>query len=155
MDIFEEARSVRKMMEMSGMTQEKLAGILGVSQSYIANKLRLLSFSEEAMKKISEYGISARHARSILRLKNDEKRLEAIEKVHSMKMNVERCEIMIDCMLADDKSLISSGINSAEKIGNFEKSLENSLSILREFGIHARSKREEFGKEIYFTIRIG
>ncbi len=155
MDIFEEARSVRKMMEMGGMTQGKLAEILGVSQSYIANKLRLLNLSAEAQRKIREYGLSARHARCILRLPGEESRLEAIEKAHAMKMNVERCEIMVDCMLTDGKVLCSDGTNSAERIGNFESSLEASLSLLRRFGIRARAKREEYGKAIYFTICIG
>ncbi len=155
MDIFEEARSIKKMIEMSGMTQEKLADILGVSQSYIANKLRLLGFSEEAQKKICEYGLSARHARCILRLKNEEDRIFAIEKIHSMKMNVERTEILVDCLLTDKKFSEIAMVNQSERIGKFEETLENSLLVLREHGIYARSKREEFGKEIYFTIRIG
>ncbi len=155
MDIFDEARSVKKMLEMGSMTQEKLAGILGVSQSYIANKLRLLGLSGDTQRKICEYGLSARHARCILRLKDEDERLLAIEKIHKMKMNVARAEIMVDCILAEKKTIIENSLNYAEKIGKFEESLESSLSLLRQFGIRARSKREEFGNEIYFTIRLG
>ena len=92
MDIFEDARSVRAMLSIPGMTQKKLAGILGVTQSHVANKLRLLTFSEEAQRKIKEYGLSARHARAILKLKSEGSRLLAIEKAHAMRMNSHRRE---------------------------------------------------------------
>ena len=142
------------MMELPAMTQKKLAEILGVTQSYVANKLRLLNFSDEAQRKICEYGLSARHARSILRLKTDEQRLEAIEKAHAMRMNVSRCEIMVDSMMNESLSRAATGESISERIGHFEKTLEGSLSLLREVGLFARAKREKVGKRIYFTICI-
>ena len=53
-NMFEQARSVKGMMEMCGMTQSDMAKKLGVSQSYIANKLRLLSLSDEARQLLME-----------------------------------------------------------------------------------------------------
>ena len=52
MNMFEEARAVYGILRISGTTQEEAAKKLGVSQSYIANKLRLLKFSQP-MKMIS------------------------------------------------------------------------------------------------------
>ena len=46
MNMFEEARAVYGILRISGTTQEEAAKKLGVSQSYIANKLRLLKFSQ-------------------------------------------------------------------------------------------------------------
>lgn len=156
MDMFEEARSIRAMLSLGKMTQCRIAEALGVSQPYVANKLRLLAFSEEEQAKILEYGLSERHARTILRLPSINERLAAIEKAYAMKMNVARCEIMVDTKLDElCRTKLSSEMNSAERIGYFEAALESSLSILREHGIRARSKREERESFIYFTVCIG
>lgn len=155
MNMFEKAESIRAMMNIEGMTQKRLAGVLGVSQSFVANKLRLLSFGEEVKAKILEYGISERHARCLLRLPSNEDRLSAIEKIHAMNMNVSRCEVLVDTIL--DEKLRHAVPTSSEEDGiyRFERSLESSLSLLREVGIRARSKREKVGDTVYFSISIG
>ena len=155
MNMFEKARSMREMMKLDGMTQPKLASILGVSQPYVANKMRLLDFSEEAEKKIILYGLSERHARTILRLKDGAMRDDAIEKAHLMNMTVERCEILVDTMLDRALSEAPRGENTAQRIGHFERSLESSLSLLCRSGILARVKREEEHDKIRFIVTIG
>ena len=155
MNMFEKAESISTMMKIDGMTQKRLAEVLGVSQSFVANKIRLLGFSDEAKSKILEYALSERHARCILRLDDENDRLLAIEKVHTMKMNVLRCEILVDTMLDKKRRETVPGINYSDRIGHFESSLESSLSLLREIGIIARAQREEIGEKIYFSIAIG
>ena len=68
MDMFDEAKAIRSTMELCHLTQGELARQLGVSQSYVANKLRLLKFSQKMTEKIRSSGISERHARALLRL---------------------------------------------------------------------------------------
>lgn len=155
MNMFEKAESINAMLKIEGMTQNKLAGVLGVSQSFVANKIRLLSFSRDARDKILEYNLSERHARAILRLDDESDRLIAIEKTHLMKMNVARCEILVDTIIDQKLRESQCGINYSERIGHFENSLESSLSLLREIGIRARARREEVGDMIYFNISIG
>ena len=155
MNMFEKAESINAMMKIEGMTQKKLAGVLGVSQSFIANKIRLLTFSDTVKEKILEYNVSERHARCILRLPNDEKKLEAIEKIKAMDMNVARCEILVDTMLDKIQREAPHERGRSEEIGHFERSLESSLSLLREAGLFARAKRDEVGEIVYFSISIG
>ena len=156
MNMFDEARSILAMIKLGGMTQERAASVLGKSQPYVANKLRLLDYSKKAEELITEYALSERHARTILRLDNEEDRLDAIDRAHKMKMNVERCEIMVDSILDDKlRSLIPKGTNYQERIGYFERSLETSISLLREVGIRAYAKRDEDGGKIYFSVCIG
>lgn len=155
MNMFEKASSIRDMMQIGGMTQARLATVLGVSQSYVANKIRLLAFSDTVREKILEHSLSERHARCILRLDDEKDQLLAIEKAAAMKMNVARCEIMVDTMLDDINRKKPCGINFSERIGHFEKSLESSLSLLSEIGIRSRVKREETKDMIYFSISIG
>ena len=156
MDMFEEALSIRSMLGLGKMTQGKVAEILGVSQPYVANKLRLLTYSHEERERILRYGLSERHARTILRLSEKAARLDAIERAHAARMNVTRCEIMVDTMLDEDlRNNGPDGTNYAERIGHFERSLESSISLLREVGIRARAYREENDNMIYFRISIG
>ena len=155
MNMFDEAESIRKMLSMRDMTQAKLAALLGVSQPYVANKLRLLGFSTAVRESITEAGLSERHARTILRLPTESARLMAVARAKEGRMNVARCEIMVDCMLDKIQSEQNHGENYTERICNFERSLISSLSLLRQFGIKTEAKREGIGDKIYFSICIG
>ena len=155
MNIFEEARTIRTTMKLGGITQSKLASMMGVSQPYIANKLRLLNFSDRVEKKIIESGISERHARALLRLDDEELQIEAIEKICIGRMNVARCEIMVDSIIDKQCVMAQSKIeNYHERIAHFEKSLEYSIALLREFGIKTRLFREQSENKIYINIEI-
>ena len=153
MNMFDEALAVKRMLGVKDMTQKKLAALLGVSQPYIANKLRLLSFSDTVRNLITKYGLTERHARTVLRLPDEGLQIEAIEKIHTGKMNVARAEIAVDCMLNDTETAIG-GDNAAERIGSFERALSSSLSLLREFGIRTFSTTEVVGDRIYISISI-
>ena len=58
MDMFDEARAMSGTLKLCNITQKELAKSMGVSQSYVANKLRLLSFSPYVEKLIKKHGIS-------------------------------------------------------------------------------------------------
>ncbi len=155
MNMFDEARSLLGMMNMRGMKQSELAKVLGVSQPYVANKLRLLAFSDGMQREITESGLSERHARCLLRLPNELRSL-GLEKIKAGKMTVAQSEIMVDCMLEENAArAVPRGINTAERIGRFEKLLEESLANLRLFGIGATSKLEKFADKFYITVCIG
>ena len=98
MNMFDEARALRGTLEMCGITQGEMARRLGVSQSYIANKLRLLNHCENMQKKILDSGISERHARALLRLRDEGVREAALDRVCREKMNVAECEALVDLL---------------------------------------------------------
>ena len=79
LNYFEEAMAIQKLMKMVGYTQQAVAKKLGKNQSTVANKLRLLQFSEEVREAILEAGLTERHARALLNLneQGDELLLEA------------------------------------------------------------------------------
>ena len=88
MNMFDEARAMSGTLQLCHITQRELAERMGVSQSYVANKLRLLAFSQYVERLIVKYQLSERHARALLRLDSDEDRLEIIEKVISRDLTV-------------------------------------------------------------------
>lgn len=92
LSFFEEAESYRRLIDEFGLTQDELAERLGKSQSAIANKLRLLRFSPEIREKISREMLSERHARTLLRLKDDTEIERALDAVISQGLNVRQTE---------------------------------------------------------------
>ena len=72
MTSLEEAKSFKKILDKGYLTQDELAKRMGKSQSSIANKLRLLNLDELVQDAILNGKISERHARSILKLDNQE-----------------------------------------------------------------------------------
>ena len=155
MTYFDEARALRAMIESRGLTQSKLASLLGVSQSYIANKVRLLSLSPSVEAAALRANLSERHARTLLRLPTDEERLSLIERIQLGKMSVAEADIAADLMLEDGMACTPRGINFAERVGHFEKTVHLSLSNLRSAGIKARSRTEKENDKLYITICIG
>ena len=154
MDIFEEALAVKRMLAVKDMTQSKLASLLGVSQPYVANKLRLLNFTDEVRAAISAAGLTERHARVLLRLKDKDAQLTAIEKIKAGKMTVARTEILVDTMLYSGTVKRIAESSPADCIYSFERSLDTALDLLRGFGIRTLSTTEVVGEKIYISICI-
>ena len=75
----EEAEGYEKLMNQFHLTQEAMAARVGKKQSTIANKLRLLRLSAQVRKVLVDAQLSERHARALLKLPDDVKRLEALE----------------------------------------------------------------------------
>ncbi len=90
----EEAKSYRNLLDRGYMTQEQLAEKMGVSQSSIANKLRLLNLSEEVQDALLQEKISERHARSLLALPKEEQG-EWLKKIISKRLTVRQLDLEI------------------------------------------------------------
>lgn len=88
----EEARTYQKILELDQMTQEELAKTMGKSQSAVANKLRLLSLSDDVQDALLKEKISERHARALLAVDNQEKQKQLLNKIITNKMTVRELE---------------------------------------------------------------
>lgn len=84
----EEAKSYKRILDQGLKTQEELAKEIGVSQSTIANKLRLLSLAEPVKQALSENKISERHARALLKITSLDKQEELLNKVITERLTV-------------------------------------------------------------------
>lgn len=155
MNFFDEARAISAIIKMRGLTQGELARSMGVSQSFIANKIRLLQFSKTVERKIIECALSERHARALLRLGSEEKILTAIEKIKAMGLNVRESEIYIDSLVPKKEVRESIQLSTAEDIrAELEKSISSALSALRRLGKEAQRTVSFYDKKSYITICI-
>lgn len=93
----EEAKAIKAIMDVSGMTQEKVALELGRSRPAVANLLRLLTLPDEIKDMVSQSKLSQGHARMLLSIK-DEKAMIAMANrcienkwsVHALTQEIER-----------------------------------------------------------------
>ena len=153
MNMFEEARALRGMINMCSLTQNEIAKKMGVSQSYVANKIRLLNFSSEIQELIISSGLSERHARMLLKIKDDGSLRLAIRKITEMNLSVAASEVLIDGLLY--KSGVESKKGSTkESVIGFEEAMRDGVRFLKSLGVNARSSVDIYGNKKYITITI-
>ena len=154
MNMFEEAEALRGMLAICALTQCEFAKKIGVSQSYVANKLRLLNFTDEIRAEILDAKISERHARTLLKLKDEPEIKRAIAKIKAMDLNTAASEVLINGMLLEKAEKNLADAPPHERITKFEKLIENSINLLKESGVNARQSVDVIQNKKYITICI-
>ena len=135
---------------------ERAAALLGRSPSALANKLRLLRLSPDCCRLLTEHDLTERHARALLRLEDEEERLNALHHIIRQHLNVAQTEQYIDKRLAQLQTTPPSGrrVFLLKDVRLFLNSLDRDLRLVREAGIGAESRREDTEDAILLTIRI-
>ena len=154
MNMFEEAQAILGMLKMRDMTQGAIAKSLGVSQSYVANKIRLLRLPMAVREKILESGLCERQARQLLRLDSEEDMLFAIGKISERKMTVAESEVVIDMLIELEAPKRISRLDRLERIESFEDFISASIESLISIGIGAKKHTERYNNKKYITISI-
>lgn len=153
MNCFEVAEGIRYLIDSFELTQCEAAHQLGLSQSAVANKLRLLRLSEEERAALISAGCGERHARALLRLTEPTRRWQAIEKIVADKLTVAQTERLVEEWLAGrvrrkpPKPLIRD-------VRVFFNTVNHALTIMRRGGIPAESTQREEGNFIEYVVRI-
>lgn len=149
LDFIEEAKGIALLMDQFSMSQDQAARALGKSQSGIANKLRLLRHSEAVLSAIREGGLTERHARALLRLTEEQQKLQTVSAIVKNGMSVARAEQYIEQLLAPE----AKGEDRIN-VSAFLKSVTQTLARIQLSGISAVSERKETDSQIVLTITI-
>lgn len=99
----EEAQAYKQLMEFNHLTQATLAKGMGKSQSFVANKLRLLKLIKPVQNAILDGRITERHGRALLSLDEDQQRTLLMEIVNQH-WNVRQTEDAVAQMLGKPTS---------------------------------------------------
>ena len=153
MDMFDEARSIKTMMKMRNLSQSQVAKMLGVSQSYVANKLRLLQLDDQMQVRITAGRLSERHARALLKLDKN-LRTEALDRICERRLNVRESEALIDMMRTKDLAKTIGKSDRLSAIDVFLTGVKDSLSSLSSLGVGATQKLSYHGSKIMLTISL-
>ncbi|CAH0344894.1 nucleoid occlusion protein [Bacillus sp. CECT 9360] len=151
----EEAMAYGKLLELHSLTQEALAQRLGIGQSTVANKLRLLKLPQEAQDAVLQKQITERHARSLIPLKDPAKQIRLLQDIIDKNLNVKQTEERVV------KLLESSENKPKPKRKAFSKdmriavnTIRQSVNMVTDNGINLDTEEEEFEEYYQFTIKI-
>lgn len=164
LNMFEEAAAIRALIEIGSMTQETCARRLAVSQSYIANKLRLLRLSEDEKEAILRCPLTERHARALLRIPDEDERREILSVVIERRMNVAATEEYIESILCAQSRAaeIRAKPERSEQrhklivkdIRLFYNSIDRAVDVIKKCGIPVQSSREETESGVLISILL-
>jgi ParB family chromosome partitioning protein len=145
----EEAWGISHLMSSFGMSQEQAAKVLGKSQSAVANKLRILRHSPPVLDALREAGLTERHARALLKLRDEGEKLAAIALIRKQDMTVARAEKYVESLIAEQ-----AANKPKANVGAFLNNLTQTLAKIQSCGIGAVSERRETEDQIVVTITI-
>lgn len=121
----EEARSYKNLLDKGYLTQEQLAKRMGLSQSAVANKLRLLNLDEEVQQALLDEQISERHARALLAINDHTAQKEWLHRIINERMTVRQLDMELKKLntidtLDDDIPLVDANIDFEQIKNNAE-----------------------------------
>ena len=122
----EEAAGYAELIDKYGMTQEKVAKMVGRSRSAVANAVRLLSLPERVLKMLENGDISAGHARALLGFEDEEMLVATALRAADGGLTVRQVEKAAQ-KSAEHIDEVSAN-TSNKKIDNYFKEMELSLN---------------------------
>lgn len=150
----EEAEGYEKLMNQFHITQEAMAARVGKKQSTIANKLRLLRLSAPVRKVLVDAGLSERHARALLKLDDDAKRLEALETIVAKNYSVRQTEEYINRLLDGKKEEKRKRMVIVNDVRIYLNSIKQVVDAVKTAGIPVAMEQTLEGDEVIVSVRI-
>ena len=151
---FEEALAISKLIDRYHYSREELSNKLGKAPSTIANKLRLLSLSEEMREKIVKTGLTERHARALLKLDDEKMRARALSIMADKRLTVAESERMIAQMCGRSPKSRKIPLKNLRDVRLFVNTLNHAVDAIRKAGIDADSVKSETEEYIEYVVRI-
>lgn len=140
----EEAKAYKRILDRKFKTQEELSKVLGVNQSTISNKLRLLTLTKDVQEALSKDKISERHARSLLKVQNESKQIELLTKTINNKLTVKDLDEEIKKLLTP---VITPEIQEEVLTPEINEVVESESPIIEVTPSNEESKQNEIPKE--------
>lgn len=151
---FEEAGAIEKLIVEFKMSREEVCKKLGKAPPTVSNKLRLLKLPEDIRLKITQEGLTERHARTLLRLTSRSQLDRALSIICDRHLNVAESEKLIEQMLSNDKSRKKPTVKLFKDVRIFVNTLNHAVDTMRRAGIEADSAKSETDEYIEYIVRI-
>ncbi|MBO5313092.1 MAG: ParB/RepB/Spo0J family partition protein [Clostridia bacterium] len=141
LNIFEQAMAIEVLIDTYNLTQEQVAERLSNSQSFVANKLRLLRLSQEEREIILSNKLSERHARSLLRIFDTELRRKVLLKIISDSLTVAQTEELIDDIVQKPSKPQSREKTVYKDIKSFYCALNRAIDSAKNSNLSIKSRK--------------
>ena len=150
LSVVEEAEAYKKLLEIGDTTQSELAKSVGKSQSFIANKLRLLKLAPKVLERLRESKITERHARAILSLSEEDQEI-LVETVISQKLNVKQTEARVKQKIGPEK-VKAQRFEFEKDLTDAREAVGKSLDSIEKSGIKYEHQAKDY--DDYYEIKI-
>ena len=155
LNFYEEAAAIDKLVKSCGLTQQQAADRLGISQSAVANKLRILKLPPAAVQQLVKAELTERHARALLPLADDPRLHLAVVKVIENRLNVAQTEQLAASMTVSKKQKQKGGRKLVIKdLRIFNTAIVRAVDMMKQAGIDAVSQKTEDEQNIVYTVVI-
>ena len=155
LQMFEQANALVNLLREWQITQEEAAKRLGLSQSYLANKLRLLKLTAEEQSEILDFKLTERHARALLRIDDTTLRQKVLRQAGEKHLNVSQTEELVEAVLAPRREGARPKRRFiAKDIRLFINTIDHAVDAMKTAGIPAQAEKKETEDYIECTVRI-
>ena len=153
LNIFEQAEAIQSLIDTYGLTQEQIASKLSNSQSFVANKLRLLRFNSSERELILKNKLTERHARALLRVVEPDLRLKLLNQIISEGLNVSDSETLIDAHTRNERTE-KKPKKGYKSVSAFYTAINRAIESIKSTGIAIKSRRVDGDEFTELTILI-
>lgn len=161
LNYFEEAIAYVTLLNQFGMTQEELAFKIGKSQSFIANKIRLLKIPEGVRDLIVTGTITERHARALLKLNSADMQKAIVMQIYEHELSVKQTEALVEKVKENNipaeipKQQNAPSVSMAIRDARiFLNTIKETVQRARKTGIDMFLTEKETDQEYELIIRI-
>ena len=157
LSFFEEAIAIDELITVYGLTQQEAARRLGKAQSTIANKLRLLRFTDAERNILACNDITERQARALIRIDDTDKRVHILHEVIRKKMNLEQTEALVDATLNNNTEKLKDRRSSIFNIPVpriYINSINKIINRMKSANICCETFTNRSEKYFEYTIKI-
>lgn len=151
---FEEAQAIALLIKTQEVTQQQAAERLGLSQSAVANKLRLLRLPKRQLDRLISAGLTERHARALLPLYDDTRLEEVVTRLVKDHPTVTQTEKLVEGLQKPPKSRQGGRILILKDLRLFTSAIGHAVEVMKQAGIEAKTEKTEDEKNIIYTIVI-
>lgn len=152
-DYFAQAELLADRLSRCGLTQQELADRLNLSQSAIANKLRLLKLDRGLRAELLAQGLSERHARALVSVPASA-RAGLLGRMIDHHFTVAESESAAEEIRADVQEANRHQKGAIRDIGFFYNTIDRAVDLLARIGVHAAVRREEMPDAIRIEILV-
>ena len=154
LNIFEQAQAIETLIDTYNLTQEEIARRLSNSQSFIANKLRLLRLSASEKEKILKNNLTERHARALLRIYDTDLREKLLNQIIEEGLNVGKTEELIERTILKSENYLPKRKFGYKNINSFYTAIDRAVEGVKNSGVNIKSRRIENDEFVELTILI-
>ncbi len=156
LDFVEQAEGIRRLIAEYNLSQEEAAQGLGLSQSAVANKLRILRLEPEILDALRRAGCTERHARALLALGDAEARSEAARTVIEEGLTVAETEALVAEMREERPAPPSKGRRKLvlRDVRIFLNTIREAVKLMKSAGVDVSAEEQESGDGLTVTVRI-